>query len=172
MGMLERCPKCKWRIDASRVTCPNCGITLPTLEESRAREAEEQARQIAPDLTDEQRQRIVEEERLRRQEERLRQHLRERPEASGSAARGQMRGGEIGSEKARKIGTTTKRVIHMIGLCVFIVVIFGAQARGVGAIGALVDGLISASVWVLVLWGICAVGAQIRQRIKAPPRSG
>ena len=89
MGMLERCPKCKWRIDASRVTCPNCGITLPTLEESRAREAEEQARQIAPDLTDDQRQRIIEEEHLRRQEERLRQHLRECPEASGSAAPGQ-----------------------------------------------------------------------------------
>ncbi len=58
-------------------------------EESRAGEAEEQARQIAPDLTDEQRQRIIEEERLRRQEERLRQHLREPPEATGFAPRGE-----------------------------------------------------------------------------------
>jgi preprotein translocase subunit SecG/ribosomal protein S27E len=131
MGTLVRCPKCTWRTDASRVTCPNCGTALPTPEESRAREAAEQARQIAPNLTDEQRQRIIEEERLHRQEERLRQHLRECPEANGSAARGQVRGGEMSSEKPAMSRTTWYVLGGWLGL-MFLVGALASAARVLG----------------------------------------
>ncbi len=96
--MLVTCPKCGWRVDGSRPTCIRCTATLPTPDEFRARALDEQARQIAPELTDEQRQRIIQEERLHQQEERLRRYLREGPDTAGSSALGE------DSEGARWLG--------------------------------------------------------------------
>lgn len=70
-----QCPNCNVRNHPSRQTCVKCGDRLPSLEEAQRAEEERRLREIAPHLSDTERQRIVEEESLR-------QHLR-----SGSASR-------------------------------------------------------------------------------------
>jgi hypothetical protein len=91
-----QCPKCGVRNHPSRRTCVSCGSDLPPEEESRLRE-------IAPDLSEEERQRIV-------QEERLREHLRGRLTAEVPPVRAHEAKGNMG--RAAVLGL----ILGLVGL--------------------------------------------------------
>ena len=77
-----RCPKCGVRNDPSFRSCVACGTALPSAEDAQRMEEDRRLRDLAPHLTDAERQRVVEEERLR-------QHLRaDSAVIGGDASRG------------------------------------------------------------------------------------